>query len=218
MRILLIEDDVALGPAVREHIALQGHAVDLFARLGDAAAAAASIPYDLILLDLALPDGSGLDLLRQLRGAGDWRPLIIMTARDQITDRIAGLQAGADDYLVKPFDLDELTARLQAVARRTSGTPEQRLRFGSVELNLAEPSAKVDGIDMPLTAREWALVRRLVQRPGLVATRQQLEEALYAFGAEVESNAVEVHVSRIRKKLGHGFIQTLRGLGYRVRG
>lgn len=218
MRFLLVEDDPGLGPAVREHLCLEGHAVDWARTLGDARAAIDGVAYDLVLLDLALPDGSGLELLRQMRGGRDWRPVIILTARDKISDRIAGLQAGADDYLVKPFDLHELTARLQAVTRRATGTATQVLRLGKVELDLATKRATVDGAEVFLTAREWAVVQRLAQRPGVVIDRARLEETLYAFGSEVESNAVESHVSRIRKKLGHDFIQTLRGLGYRVGG
>jgi two-component system OmpR family response regulator len=218
MRILLIEDDAVLGPAVREHLTADAHAVDLVMDLADARAAIGTVAYELVLLDLALPDGSGLELLRQMRAGRDWRPVIILTARDQISERIAGLQAGADDYLVKPFDLHELTARLQAVTRRATGTATPPLRLGSVELDLTGMQASVDGAEVILTAREWALVQRLAQRPGAVIGRDRLEETLYAFGSEVESNAVEAHVSRIRKKLGHEFIQTLRGLGYRLAG
>ncbi len=216
MRLLLVEDDKALGRAVREHLALAGHAVDHVA--SSAAAEVALRPGDhaLVLLDLGLPDGSGLDLLRGMRKRGDWRPTIILTARDQITDRIEGLKAGADDYVVKPFDLGELLARVQAVARRSAARPGSTFQSGPVRLELEKRRASVSGVEVALTAREWAILQRLLQRPGAVVSRERLEEAIYAFGEEVESNAVEVHISRIRKKLGAGLIATLRGIGYRI--
>lgn len=217
MRILLIEDDLHLGEAVREHLAQAGHAADLAPSLEEAEAALSCIDYGLVLLDLRLPDGDGLGLLRRMRGGGDWRPVIVLTARDQITDRIEGLKAGADDYLVKPFDLDELTARVQAVARRAgAGSSGPELRIGPVTLRPADHRATLDGEEVLLTGREWAILERLLRRPGAVVSRAQLEEALYAFGAEAESNAVEVYVSRIRKKLGNALIGTQRGIGYRV--
>lgn len=219
MRILLIEDDTNLGEAVRDHLTQSGHAADLAPTLEDAQAALACVDYGLVLLDLRLPDGDGLSLLREMRRQEDWRPVIVLTARDQITDRIAGLKTGADDYLVKPFDLDELSARVQAVARRAGGAPggaQPTLRFDNVTLHPADHRALVDAEEVVLTAREWAILERLLRRPGAVVSRAQLEEALYAFGAETESNAVEVYVSRIRKKLGPKLIGTLRGIGYRV--
>ncbi len=217
MRLLLIEDDRALGRAVREHLALAGHAVDHVTSCAAAEAALRPGGHGLVLLDLGLPDGSGLQLLRGIRGRGDWRPTIILTARDQITDRIEGLKAGADDYLVKPFDLGELVARVQAVARRSAARPGGAFEAGAVRLALEERHASLGGSPIALTAREWAILERLLQRPGAVVSRERLEEAIYAFGEEVESNAVEVHVSRIRKKLGAELIVTLRGVGYRIR-
>jgi two-component system OmpR family response regulator len=216
MRLLLIEDDRALGRAVRDHLALAGHAVDHVASCAEAEAALRPGDHALVLLDLGLPDGSGLDVLRGMRGRGDWRPTIILTARDQITDRIEGLKAGADDYVVKPFDLGELAARVQAVARRSAARPASAFRAGEVRLDLEERRASVAGAEVALTAREWAILERLLQRPGAVVPRERLEEAIYAFGEEVESNALEVHVSRIRKKLGAALIATLRGIGYRI--
>lgn len=217
MRILLVEDDAALGGGVQGHLSLAGHAVDLVGNLDEAEAALATVEYGLLLLDLGLPDGSGLTLLRAMRGRGDWRPTIVLTARDQITDRIAGLKAGADDYLVKPFDLDELAARVDAVARRARSQAAPSVMLGEVELNLADRRASVAGQDVPLTGREWAIMDRLLRRPGAIVSREQIEQALYAYGEEAESNAVEVRISRIRKKLGPGVIDTLRGVGYRVR-
>jgi two-component system OmpR family response regulator len=216
MRILLIEDDEALGGAVREQIAADGHAVDWLARLEPAEAAARGTAYDLVLLDLALPDGQGLDFLRDRRAAGDVTPVIILTARDRISERIAGLNAGADDYLVKPFDLSELSARIAAVARRYAGNPNPLLVHGDLEVDLAGHVVTRAGRRIDLTAREWALLEALLQRPGAILSRAQLEDRLYAFGDEVESNTIEVHVSRLRKKLGRAAIETVRGLGYRL--
>jgi len=216
MRILLVEDEPALGAAVQEHLAAAGHAVDWVTRLGDADAALRAVEYGLMLLDLHLPDGRGLDLLKSLRAAGNPAPVIVITARDQISDRIAGLNAGADDYLVKPFDLDELRARVSAVARRYSGNPNPMVRLGELEIDLPAHRVRLAGRPVDLTRREWAILDLLVRRPGAIVPKDRIEEALYAFDAEVESNAVEVHVSRLRKKLGRDAIRTLRGIGYRV--
>jgi len=216
LRILLIEDEPSLGQAVREHVAASGHAVDHVLRLDDARAAIRAVDYGLILLDLNLPDGRGLDLLKSLRNGGDKRPVIILTARDQIRDRIDGLNAGADDYLVKPFDLDELNARVAAVARRSAGDPSPTIRLGEIEIDQAARALRRAGTPVDLTAREWAVLDRLLSRRSQVVTKVQIEEALYPFGAEIESNAIEVHVSRLRKKLGRDFIETVRGIGYRL--
>lgn len=217
MRILLVEDDAALGRAVREHLMLAGHAVDHVTSCADADAALHASDHALVLLDLGLPDGSGLSVLKAMRGRGDWRPAIVLTARDQITDRIEGLKAGADDYVVKPFDLGEMQARVQAVARRAAAAPTREIRLGEVAIRLEDRVATLSGAAVTLTGREWAILERLLQRPGAVVSREQIEEAIYAYGEEVESNAVEVYVSRIRKKLGAGLIDTLRGIGYRIR-
>lgn len=216
MRVLLVEDEAILGQAIRDHVAAAGHAVDWMQRLDDAELSLRSVDYALVLLDLALPDGSGLQLLQRMRRAGDQRPVIILTARDQIRDRIDGLNAGADDYLVKPFDLDELVARIAAVARRIGEQRNPLLKLGLVEIDREGRRARKDGNWIELTAREWAILEELLRRPGAPVNRARLEEALYAFGAEIESNAVEVHVSRLRKKLGHDAIQTQRGIGYRL--
>lgn len=216
MRVLLIEDEMGLGAAVQEHVAAAGHAVDWFQSLGAGEAALAAVPYDLVLLDLILPDGRGLDLLAKLRRAGNTTPVVIVTARDQVSDRIAGLNAGADDYLVKPFDLDELSARLNAVARRYTGNPNPIVTAGDLEVDMAARRTRVGGSVIDLTAREWGLLEVLLRHPGAIVTKAQLEEAVYAFGAEVESNTVEVYVSRMRKKLGRDRIETVRGIGYRI--
>jgi len=216
MRILLIEDEPALGAAVATHLKRSSHAVDWVQRLDDADAALRAVDYGLVLLDLHLPDGRGLDLLRKLRKANDKRPVIILTARDQIRDRIEGLNAGADDYIVKPFDLDELIARILAVQRRSAEKASPTFRAGSLTIDQAARKVWRDGDEVQLTAREWALLECLAQRVGATLSKAQLEEALYAFGSEVESNAVEVFVSRLRKKLGADAIHTIRGLGYRL--
>lgn len=216
MRILLIEDDTILGAAVRDHIAAEGHSADWVGRLDRAREHLDAAPYDLVLLDLMLPDGRGIAFLRDLRRRGDVTPVIILTALDQISDRIEGLNAGADDYLTKPFDLAELSARLAAVARRYCGNPNPLVTLGPLEIDLSTRTVLRAGRRVDLTQREWALFEALVQRPGQVISKAQLEDRLYAFGAEVESNTIEVHVSRLRKKLGAGAVETLRGMGYRL--
>jgi two-component system, OmpR family, response regulator len=218
MRVLLIEDEPHLGSAVQEHVRHAGHAVDWFQRLEPADLAVRSVEYDAILLDLHLPDGRGLDFLRKLRQRRDGLPVVIVTARDQVSDRIEGLKAGADDYLVKPFDLDELNARLHAVTRRFFGKAVPVIQLGPVELELESRIARLEGQTVELTAREWAVVDVLTRRPNATVSKEQIEEALYAFGEEIESNTIEVYISRIRRKLGRDFIRTVRGLGYRLRG
>ncbi len=216
MRVLLIEDEPFLGQAVQEQVAADGHAVDWVTRLDEADAALRAVDYGLVLLDLHLPDGRGLDLLKTLRRAGDQRPVIILTARDQISDRIEGLNAGADDYLVKPFDLNELSARVMAVARRYAGNPNPLMTLGDVKIDKAARRIWRDGKVVDLTKREWAILDLLTQRATAVVSKDQIEEALYDFGSEIESNTVEVHISRLRKKLGRDAIHTLRGVGYRM--
>lgn len=216
MRVLLIEDDKAIGGAVRDHIAAAGHAVDWAQNLAMARDFRAVSGYELMLLDLGLPDGRGIDLLREMRRAGDKAAVLILSARDQIAARIEGLNAGADDYLVKPFDLDELSARVAAVARRYASQPDPVLRFGALTIDTANRQISRGAENLLLSAREWAVLERLMRHPGSVVAKTEIEEALYAFGAEVESNTVEVYVSRLRKKLGPGFITTQRGLGYQL--
>ena len=216
MRVLLVEDDPILGAAVRDQIAADGHTVDWVRRLDEAGDSVRTVAYELILLDLMLPDGRGLDFLRARRAAGDVTPVIILTARDQISDRIAGLNTGADDYLVKPFDLSELSARIGAVARRYAGNPNPLLEVGGLAIDLAARSIHRAGRPVALTAREWALFEALVQRPRMLLSKAQLEERLYSFNDEVESNTIEVYIGRLRKKLGHDMIETVRGMGYRL--
>jgi len=216
MRVLLIEDDPTLGGAVRDQIAADAHTVDWVTHLEKARDCVATVTYDLILLDLVLPDGRGLDFLKGLRSARDATPVIILTARDQITDRIAGLNAGADDYLVKPFDLSELSARIGAVARRYSGNPSPFVQIGDLTIDLAARTILRRGASIPLTSREWVIFEAFVQRPRALISKAQIEERLYSFDADVESNTIEVYIGRIRKKLGHEIIVTERGMGYRL--
>ena len=216
MRILLIEDDAVLGAAVRDQIAGDGHGVDWVQRLDAADLAITGVPYDLVLLDLMLPDGRGLPFLRRLRARGAATPVIILTALDQVSDRIEGLNAGADDYLVKPFDLAELSARIGSVARRYGGNPNPLITHGPLQIDLAAHRIQRDGAPVQLTAREWALLEAFLARPGQLLSKAQLEDKLYTFDAEVESNTIEVHISRLRKKLGAELIVTERGLGYRL--
>lgn len=216
MRVLLIEDTVGLGQAVREQIADDGHAVDWVQRLDHAALSVKSTVYDLVLLDLGLPDGLGLDFLRSRRAAGDLTPVIILTAKDQISDRIVALNAGADDYLVKPFDLNELSARVAAVSRRYTGNPNPHIQLGELRINMVDRTIQREDKTIDLSAREWALFETFVRRPGALFSKSQLEERLYEFGAEIESNTIEVYVSRLRKKLGADVVDTVRGVGYRL--
>jgi len=216
MRILLVEDDAALGDAVREHIASLGHAVDWNDTLAEAEAALDTVPYEMVVLDLGLPDGTGLDLLRRQRRRGASLPVIIVTAVDQIAQRIEGLNSGADDYIVKPFDLDELSARIASVQRRYMGNPNPLIRIAGSEIDMARRIVTHEGNRVDLTAREWAVLERLLRHPGAIVAKPEIEDSLYEFGAEIESNAVEVYISRLRKKLGREAIATVRGAGYRA--
>lgn len=216
MRILILEDTEGLGEAIRDQLQEEGYAVDWVTRIEAAASCLRSTGYDLLLLDLMLPDGSGLTFLQELRKTSSFLPVIIMTAKDQIADRISGLNAGADDYLVKPFDLNEMTARVAAVARRYSGNPNPNIMLGKLQVNLADRTVYINKKTIKLSSREWAIFETFVQKPGQLLTRARLEDALYAFGAEIESNTIEVYISRLRKKLGKGCIETIRGMGYRM--
>jgi DNA-binding response OmpR family regulator len=216
--VLLVEDDLTLGEAVRDHVVNALHAVDWMQRLDDAKASVNVVSYGLILLDLRLPDGNGIDFLNDLRSNGNTTPVIILTAHDQISDRIEGLNAGADDYLVKPFNLDELTARMLAVTRRHSGSSTSVVSLGPLKINIADRQIVSGDQEIVLSGREWAVLDRLLQRAGAIVSTHQIEEALYAFGWEVESNTVEVYISRLRKKLGREYVTTVRGVGYKIEG
>lgn len=216
MRVLLIEDDTVLGSALQDQVVADGHSLDWVTRLDAAAQALAVANYDLVLLDLMLPDGRGIPFLKTLRSKGSDTPVIILTALEQISTRIEGLNAGADDYLVKPFDLAELSARIGSVARRYAGSPNPLLQLGSLDIDLAARKVFRNGKRVILTAREWVLLETFLQMPDRLLSKDLLWERLYSFESQVESNTIEVLVSRLRKKLGHSIIQTERGLGYRL--
>ena len=213
---MLIEDDSVLGAAVRDHLTSDGQSVDWVQRLDEATRALEAASFDLILLDLMLPDGRGIPFLKRFRGRNEPIPVIIMTALDQISERIEGLNAGADDYLVKPFDLAELSARIGSVGRRYAGNPNPSLIHGSLTIDLADKTVCRDNKYISLTAKEWVLFETFIAKPKQLFSKQQLEEKLYAFEQDIESNTIEVHISRIRKKLGANIINTERGLGYRL--
>lgn len=216
MRVLVVEDDRMIGEAVQDALRAEHWAADWVrdAPMADAALAAGS--YDAVVLDLGLPGGSGLDVLARLRARGNRVPVLVATARDAVTDRVAGLDAGADDYLVKPFDTSELLARLRALVRRSAGRADALIRHRDVTLNPATREATLAGRPVTLSAREWAVLEPMLLRPGVVFSRAQLEEKLYGWKEDISSNAVEVYVHGVRKKLGAGLIQTVRGLGYVV--
>jgi len=216
MRILLLEDQPGLSEAIASHLTSKGFNVDVACNIKQADAALQVGNFDAAFFDLSLPDGDGIALLTRLRQRANKLPVIIMTARDQISDRIRGLEAGADDYVVKPFDLNELVARLQAVLRRYGGNPNPVLRIGRFEIDRTGYRVLIEGTDAQLTAKEWAVFEKLMTKPGGLVSKEQLEGALYSFNDEVGSNTLEVYVSRLRKKLGKEAIETVRGLGYRL--
>ena len=216
MRCLLVEDDEMIGESLRAALRRHGMAID-WVRDGRAAdAVLASERFDAVLLDLGLPQRSGLDVLKALRARGDATPVIVLTARDALADKVAGLDAGADDYLVKPFELDELLARLRAVGRRASGRAEPVLQVADLRLDPATREVSRDGRAIVLSARELAVLQALMERPGAILSRAQLEDRLYGWGEELESNAISVYVHQLRKKLGEDRIHTVRGVGYYV--
>ena len=218
MRILLLEDQIDLADAIRTHLEAGGFCVHLSHRVSAAREAIGQAAFDALLVDLTLPDGDGLSLIDSLRRQGLRVPIIVMTARDRISDRIKGLEAGADDYLVKPFDLDEMIARLRAVDRRYRGTSETFEVIGELEIDRAGRRVRFRGADLALTAGEWALLETLSSRPGTVFTRDQLDAAMHGMDEGSVSNTLDVLVSRLRKKIGRERIETVRGLGYRFRG
>jgi len=216
MRVLVVEDDPMIGRAVVNGMQDAGYAVDWVRDGAAAELALGHSSYDLALLDLGLPRKDGLEVLKAVRRARSDVPVLIITARDAVADRVAGLDVGADDYLVKPFDLDELLARARAVIRRRAGRGSPEIVHGALSLDPARRRVLFRGAPVELSAREFAILEALMQEPGAVVSRDKLEDAVYGWGAEVGSNTVEVHLHHLRRKLGPGLIRNVRGVGYRI--
>ena len=216
MRLLLVEDDTMIGRAVRQGLGDAGFAVDWVMDGNAAERALANGVYDLALLDLGLPGQDGMAVLKLLRRGGNSVPVLIVTARDAVADRIAGLNAGADDYVLKPFDLDELIARVRALLRRHAGAGSPLLECGALALDPVRKEVRLKGDIVSLSAREFALLEVLLQRPGAVLSREQLEDSVYGWSEEIGSNAIEVHLHNLRRKLGAETIRNVRGVGYKV--
>lgn len=217
MRILVVEDDMVLANGLKVGLSLHGATLDVVSSCADGQAALAVDTFDAVVLDVMLPDGSGLDLLASLRAKGDRIPVLLLTALDEVSDRIKGLDSGADDYLGKPFDLNELAARVRAISRRQEGRAVSSVSHNGVTLDLARLTASVDGADVALSRREFAILSALMDRPGVVFSKNDLEARLYGWQEEIESNTVEVHVHKLRTKIGRSRIETIRGIGYRMR-
>jgi len=218
MRMLLVEDDMMIGESLRKGLRREGHAVDWIRDGAAAEVALATEQYELVLLDLGLPRRDGFQVLEGLRGRRSRVPVLILTARDAVSERVKGLDLGADDYLVKPFSLEELAARIRAVMRRHAGRAESVVSHGAFTLDPSTRKVTYRGRPVAVSAREFSLLQALLDRPGVPLSRPQLEERLYGWGEEIASNAVEVHVHNLRKKLGEGAIRTVHGVGYAVEG
>jgi DNA-binding response OmpR family regulator len=216
MRLLLVEDDPMIGESIEEGLRGESYAVDWVRNGRDVELALAGVAYDLMLLDLGLPGKQGMEVLRATRARGDDLPVLIITARDGTPARVEGLDAGADDYLVKPFDLDELLARIRALLRRRVSRTQSVIEHGKLKLDLASHEASLDGQPVKLSAREFSVLRALLDNPGSVVSKAQLEEKLYGWNSEVESNTVDVYVHHLRKKFGSDFIKNVRGVGYKI--
>jgi two-component system response regulator QseB len=216
MRILLIEDDELLGDATQTGLSQYGYTVDWLKDGESAKLAFQSEVFDLIVLDLGLPKMSGISLLQSLRQSGNATPVIILTARESIEDRVKGLDAGADDYLTKPFDLDELSARVRALIRRSTGRADSTIHYRNVELDPAAHTVSLDGQEVNVPRREFALLQKLLENSGQVLSREQLMQSVYGWEEDVDSNALEVHIHNLRKKLDASFIRTIRGVGYMI--
>jgi two-component system, OmpR family, response regulator QseB len=217
MRVLVVEDDPVLSDGLRAGLGMLGATLDVVANCADGRAALANAEFDALVLDVMLPDGSGLDLLADMRAKGDRTPVLLLTALDEVSDRIKGLDAGADDYVGKPFDLDELGARLRAISRRQAGRASPFLSCSGIVLDPANMSAITNGQVISLSRREFAVLEALMERPGILRSKDAIEDRLYGWHEEVESNTVEVHIHKLRAKLGRHVIETVRGLGYRMR-
>lgn len=216
MRVLLVEDDAPVAAGVEAGLALSDFVVDTVVTLAAARVALATIDYDVVVLDRRLPDGDGLTLLQQWRRSGVGAPVLMLTARDAVACRIEGLQGGADDYLVKPFDLDELTARLQALLRRAAGQVGRAIHHGQLAFDPTDRSVTLGGEPVVLVRRELMLLEALVRARGRILSADQLKDRLYGIDDEIESNALNVHIYQLRRKLGRNVIKTVRGVGYRL--
>lgn len=216
MRLLIVEDDAMIGNSLRTGLRQDGYTVDWVRDSAAAELAAATTAYDAVLLDLGLPGKSGLELLTHWRRQQSAVPVLIITARDSVADRVLGLDTGADDYLVKPFDLDELTARLRALLRRRSGRATPTIEIGPLTLDPASHEVHLEGSEIKLSAREFGILHALMENPGVPLSRSQLEDRLYGWQEEIGSNAVEVHIHALRRKLGSDWIRNVRGVGYMV--
>ncbi|WEX09246.1 response regulator transcription factor [Chelativorans sp. AA-79] len=216
MRVLIVEDDAVLRDGLTVGLSIGGFTADAVETCEEAGAALTNHEFDALVLDLMLPDGSGLDVLKSLRERQDATPVLLLTARDQVADRVHGLDAGADDYLGKPFDLDEVAARLRALVRRAAGRPQSVLEWCGLRLDPANQNVERLGEPIRLSRREYSILHALMIHPGQILSRSQIEDKLYGWQEEVESNAVEVHIHHLRGKLGPGMIQTVRGIGYRL--
>jgi len=216
MRVLLVEDDAPVEAGVEAGLALSDFVVDTVTSLGAAKGALATINYDAVILDRRLPDGDGLSLLQQWRREHVATPVLMLTARDAVASRVEGLQGGADDYLVKPFDLDELTARLHSLLRRAAGQVDHAIRHGSLALDPITRRVTLDGEPVVLLRRELMLLEALIRSRGRILSADQLKDCLYGINDEIESNALNVHIYQLRRKLGRDVIETVRGVGYRL--
>lgn len=216
MRVLLVEDDLLLGKAVRKGLKHRGYTVDWSRDGVSAEAAAVAHAYSVILLDLGLPRQDGLTLLEKLRKRGDSVPVLVITARDEVADRVAGLDLGADDFIVKPFDLDELAARIRAAIRRAYQRPQAHLVHGAIDVDPAGRTVHKSGMPVSLTNNQFVLLVRLLEARGQVLSKARLEESLYGWGEEIESNTVEVYIHQLRRKLGRKLIKTVHGVGYLI--
>jgi len=214
MRLLLIEDDSMISEGLTTALRQSGYAIDAVADTQAGKLGLANEKYDLVLLDLGLPDGSGLEVLKELRNRRDPVPVLILTARDTLKDVVEGLDLGADDYMIKPFALEELEARIRVLLRRNEGRASPVITWGNIQLNPATHGFTVDGKQIILSAREFAVIHALMENPGAILSRQKLEEKIYGWNQEVESNTIEYHISQIRKKLGYDVIRNIRGVGY----
>ncbi|MFX0546371.1 response regulator [Roseovarius sp. S1116L3] len=216
MRILIVEDDATLADGLSVGLRLSGFTPELVETCADADEALEQGGFAAVALDIMLPDGSGLDILSGMRARGDRTPVLLLTALDQVSDRIAGLDLGADDYLGKPFDLDEVTARLRSIVRRAEGRAQAELEWNGLTVDPARMSGRQEGRDVVFSPREFVILRALLERPGAILSKAALEDRLYGWQEGIESNAVEVHIHRLRAKLGAEFIQTVRGAGYKL--